>query len=345
MTLTAYLLLVSFANYLNGFDSSKLATFNASPYNGIAIILADQYDDQRHVVANFDRNLKKIKSHTGKDLWPWVFWNRVIGFNSPGHSGSPKLANKSYFARVRGWDLYNKAGNLRDFYNMYEIALWEAKALGAPGIVVDLETYNDYSTMSVKHLAEEMGTSPANVESQLTTIGGNLANIAGKVYPTAVVWFFLTRVATRDTNSDYSQGYLVRGMLREAQAEKSSIRIVSGGEAWGYCWPSLMELERATAERKKVYQHLLDQYPNLVLGGTIAPWTDASHKRGWMLSGACAENGQRTAADFQPFLRFLGQAYTYVWVYASGDAAGYDPFSKERAAPVNLMLRRSFGRP
>jgi hypothetical protein len=116
-------------------------------------------------------------------------------------------------------------------------------------------------------------------------------------------------------------------MLERAKEKKSRLEIICGGELWGYCFKNSEDLGRRIADRKKQYHPFLQQYPNLTLAGTIAPWADASDRWLWMLKYTrCLESEADKMHDFQPLIQQLIESYGYVWVYAA-DAAHYDPYS------------------
>lgn len=163
----SYLLLVSFlAGELRDFGTEKIKAINVSPYQGVAIPLIDIYDTGRYKKKDFDEAVKRLNDNSKKDIWPWIFFNRFVGYEEgqPSHS---ELAKAKYFGDIKGFDIYNKAGALTDFYSMLAIALDLAKDSGSPGIVIDHELYNNYSLEDITHLSSEIGKPEQEVKDRL----------------------------------------------------------------------------------------------------------------------------------------------------------------------------------
>jgi hypothetical protein len=240
-------------------------------------------------------------------------------------------------------DLFDDTGALGDFLELWRRSLRIARELGSPGIMVDPECYNDHLNYEVDYLAKQLGRSVEEVKTRLQAIGGELMAIAHAEYPQAVIWFNFTGIAPEKTwrilakNELRTTGYLVLGMLEKAKDLESRIIIVSGGELEGYCYESLADLEESTAARQERFAGLLETYPQLRLGGTIAPWADRDQKKGWDLSGTCGKSQLKDLNDFKPLIQHLLRVYDYVWIYASGDA-GYNPYDAKVSAIYNKAL-------
>ncbi len=229
-----YLLLVSFyTGTLADFTAPKIQAINASPYHGVAVSVVGAYDTAPITAERFTSESARIKQAAKKQIWPWVYFNRFIGFARDGRSHSP-LAEAPYFTRIRGFDLYNETGALGDFYEIWRQALRLARELQAPGILVDAEPYNNYQTYRVGYLAQQAGRSEAEVISRLRQIGAELADIVQQEYPTAVLWFFFSGLITPPAGAapgeERSVTHIVHGMLTRAKASGAQFLLVSGGE-------------------------------------------------------------------------------------------------------------------
>jgi hypothetical protein len=107
-----YLMLVNTA-IANKMDEAKFAQFDRSPYDGMAVSFSDAYDTSPPPsVAQMESQIAGWKKSTAKDIWPWVYLNRMIGVNNAEGNQSTK---SPYFQRFEGLDLDGKAGAQNDF--------------------------------------------------------------------------------------------------------------------------------------------------------------------------------------------------------------------------------------
>ena len=59
-----------------------MAQFDRSPYDGLAVSFADAYDTSPVLsLAPMEAQIASWKKSTTKDIWPWVYLNRMIGAN------------------------------------------------------------------------------------------------------------------------------------------------------------------------------------------------------------------------------------------------------------------------
>jgi len=338
-----YLLLVSFGVELNTFDQAKIEVINTSPYQGVAVPLISHYDTRDPRLLDFTEAVQRIKSSCHKQVWPWVFFNRFIGFKDVGKKNDP--GDKEYFRNINGMDLFNDAGALGDFYHLWRLSLKIAKEVGSPGIFVDPESYNNYSNYRLSYLAGQLGKSPEETENRLKSVGAELMRIASEEYPEAILWFSFTGIATllslfKPTGDKelLTPAFIIKGMLEQAKETGVKVKIISGGMvSLGYCHESLADLKDKIEIRKKQYSPLLAAYPNLVLAGTIAPWADSRQKRGWILEGESGESHLKDLNDFKPLTHHMPEAYDYVWIYAGG-YAGYEAYDAKVSAVYNKPL-------
>jgi hypothetical protein len=342
-----YLLLVSFhSGEINNFTTDKIKVINESPYHGVAVSLINAYDTVKHVEKDFEAATKLLKANCKKHVWPWVYFNRFIGYREGGKSLVPLLAKVPYFQNIKGMDIYNESGALDDFYDIWRISLRIAKELGSPGIIVDAETYNNYDNYNLASLSKQVGKGEDEVKERLQGLGAELIDIAEREYPQAALWFLFTGLGSpvRSLSSlgkkEYrTVTYITQGMLEKAKRNKSKLSIISGGEiSLGYCYDSLDELRSKIAKREQDFSSVLRLYSNLNLGGTIAPWDKVGLKRDWMSKGKCGSSSLGSVDDFKPLIGHLLRSYNYVWIYATG-SAGYNPYDTEVSPGYHRAIR------
>lgn len=341
----SYLLLVNTAIAFM-MDEAKLRQFDRSPYDGIAIAFAHAYETAEvPSVQAMDAKLEEWKRYTKKDIWPWVYLNRVIAFN-PGENN--EHAKVSYFQRIRGADLDNGAGARAEFLALWRNSLLAARHSGAPGVVFDPEFYNSYKQYDIGELARNHGSTPAKVATQLQQLGAEMADSAGEAYPDATVWFLVTGFThpgykTLDGVPYYpSPTYVAIGFLDEIAKRRLQLKVLSGGEgSLGYCHPSLEELRNAIADRDAAFRPILEKYRGtLALAGTMTLWSDKAATRNWVNEGACKAATAESVEQLQPYLELLLRTYRYNWVYGSSDG-NYLPFSPQNAARFDSMIARA----
>jgi hypothetical protein len=358
---TAYLLLIDTTSktFTDPEVLKQLAFLNGSggnAYNGAAVYMVYPDDADHHSsFSEFASSIPPIKSAFHGDVWPWVSWNRVVGYNPCNGSTNPSWCADTnsipsthtkalnYYEQINGIDLYDEAGALTDFLNLFRYALRTAKALGSPGIVFDPESYNNYKIQSTQSLATlHVGKTAQDIINRFEDIGRSMADIAHQEYDDAVILCFFTELFAPGR----PQTYVIQGMLDEAKKKHYQLTLVSGGEGMdelGFCHPSLNggshSLEAAAKSFSNEFAPFLNPgsqsyYPNLQLGGTIAPWANSSQLIGWLVqnppqttAGYCGEAAQtlRTASDFIPLLHYLFTSYKYVWVLAAWDGR-YSPY-------------------
>jgi hypothetical protein len=344
-----YLLLVTFfSGRINEFKIDKLKAINNSPYNAVAVQFIDAYDTSKYSLTDFQQSILLFKKESKKHIWPWIFFNRFVSNKMGTISLSHKPANEAYFAKINGLDIYNESGALHDFYDIWRISLKMAKELGAPGIVVDPELYNNHRNYEMAYLAEQLGKPQAAVKQRLIAVGGELADIVNHEYPQAHLWFFLTGLskpfpspkplASRDL---MTISYIIEGILQEAQKKAMKLTVISGGEYnLGYCHENLPSFQASIKERNTQFQPLLATFPNLQLAGVVAPWDDAAKRTNFMTQGKCAKSVFKNLEDFKQPIQFLATTYKYVWIYGAA-AAPYNHYDLRTAAIYNKALKEA----
>lgn len=337
------LLLVSFSTpLLRDVSVRELDAINRSPYEGVAVELRGPADTSHRVEAGLDSAIARIRAHTTKHVWPWIFVNRIIGTSRGGIPPESPAIARAGFNGIPGLDLWNKTGALDDFYSQWSLALKIARELGSPGIIVDHEAYNNYRSYNIDYVARKSGRSPSEVIARLKEIGARLADMTTADYPGAVLWFLSSGLVSHDQSGVYRQragAYIALGMLERAKQTHASWTLVAGGEgSLYYCFLSLADLHSKIGQRDRDFEPLIAEYPQLTLAGTIAPWARASARTDWLRQDRCGRSSLATADDFVPLFRALFQRYRYVWIYAA-KVAPYEPYDSVSASAYNRALR------
>jgi len=343
-----YLLLLTFLlPTLGDLEMDELKSLERSPYSGFALMVQDPYDftpvTGTEWGALIDTECAKDRN---RNIWPWIFLNRIVGIDgkSVSHESAPKENNEG-FKSIKGMDIYNKTGQLEEFYRIWELALSTAKQIASPGIVLDCELYNDYRMAKVSTLSGKLSTSPKDVVKQLMLIGAKLAEITENTYPRANIWLLSDGLDPRafGNTSGYlhTVAYIIVGLLSKAKDDAIPLKVISGGaSSIGYCHKTTESLRNKIASQKEAMKPLLDRFPNHVeLSGAIAPWDDVSKKKGWMRKGECGEALFSCVDEFEPILNLFMKEYRYNLIYAAY-AADYYPLEPDKAKKYDQMIRR-----
>jgi len=346
-----YLMLVNTA-VAGQMDAQKLAQFDRSPYDGLAVSFADAYDTSPVLtLAPMQMQTANWKKSTAKDIWPWVYLNRMIGAND---AEGNQYAKVPYFQRIQGLDLDGKAGAQNDFLENWRSALRLAKETGVPGIVCDLEFYNNYKAYDLAELARMTAKPQQEVLDLLRQFGARMADIAAAEYPGATLWFFFTGFTRPDYRVIDGQPYfltatfIAEGLLDRIQQHHLPLRVLSGGEVGlGYCHDSVDDLRRAIEKRAAVFAPLLQKYSGILeLAGTMTLWSDRSAKKNWVAQGACGTSSAASVEDLVPYMELLLRSYHFNWLYGSPNG-GYFAFQSTSAprfdAAIAQAKARAFG--
>jgi hypothetical protein len=325
----SYLMLVNTA-IAKQMDAPKLAQFDRSPYDGLAVSFADAYDTSSVVpLAPLEVQIAGWKKATTKDIWPWVYLNRMIGAND---AEGNKYSMVPYFERFQGLDLDGKAGAQVDFLEDWRNALRLAKATGVPGIVCDPEFYNNYKAYDLAELAR-------------------MANIAAAEYPGATLLFLFTGFTRPDYRVIdgkpyfFAATYIVEGLLDQIQRRHLPLHVLSGGEVGlGYCHNSVDDLRQAIEKRAAAFAPLLQKYDGILeLAGTMTLWSDRSAKKNWVAQGACGTASAASVEDLIPYMELLFRSYRYNWLYGSPNG-GYFAFQSASAPRFDAAIAQARAR-
>src|SRR5579884_2093446 len=258
-----YLLLVSFYR-----AEGQIHVLDDSPYDGVAVPVVDAYysgpsPSFEQVQARF----LSLERQTAKQVWPWLFFNRMVGPQA-GHAATTKLNTRI----INGIDLDGRAGARTAFLNLWRVSLRQAKRSGAPGIVLDMEFYNNPQAYSLEALAQQRSALPSALESQLRRLGSEMATIANVEFPNALVWTLVTGLTENGPPpaEASTRGYVLIGFLDAVRRHHFHLTLLDGGEdSLGYCHDSLSQLAAAIRSRNEESRHYLHAYGQaLALAGT-----------------------------------------------------------------------------
>ncbi len=340
-----YLLLVNTA-MAPQMNAAKLAQFDRSPYDGLAVSFSDAYDTSPvPTLAAMQAQIANWKKSTTKEIWPWVYLNRMIGAND---AEGNQLTKVPYFQKFQGLDLDGKAGAQNDFLENWRNALLVAKTTGVPGIVCDLEFYNNYKANDLAELSRMTSMAQDDVLKALAQLGAKMADVAAAEYPHAQLWLLFTAF----TRPDYriidghpyylASTYIAQGMLDQIRQHHLPLRVLAGGEVGlGYCHTSIEDLHQSIEKRAAVFAPLLQKYNGILeLAGTMTLWSDRSAKKNWVAQGNCGASSAVTVEDLIPYMELLFRAYRYNWIYGSPNG-GYLAFEPAIAPRFDAAISRA----
>jgi hypothetical protein len=343
-----YLLLVSFLTpVMDNPEIVKTRLLNNSPFQGVAVMLRDAYDTRQIRYQDYSQSMRLIRRECRKDIWPWVFFNRFLGYEE-GTESHPSIQGQRFaipFKSIKGMDLFNEAGALGDFLHVWKTSLQVSKELGSPGIIVDPEAYNNYKSLRVEYVAEQTGKSAEEVRIRLEEIGKELADIVNDTHPGATIWLLSsslgrTHEASSSKNPPYRATctYIIIGMLERSKEKGMQIQFVCGGqESLGYCHKTMADLNEKMKKREERLSPFLKKYDNLHLSGTLAPWDKVESKQGYFVQDSeCRASEFKTIADFKPVLTTLFSTYNYNWMYAG--SSQWNPYDRV----VSMKLLKKF---
>jgi hypothetical protein len=343
-----YLMLVNTA-IANQMDAPKMAQFDRSPYDGLAVSFADAFDTTPVLsLAPMEAQIAIWKKSTTKEIWPWVYLNRMIGANDAEGNSYTKIP---YFQRFQGLDLDGKAGAQRAFLENWRNALRLAEETRVPGIVCDLEFYNNYEAYDLAELARMASKPQQDVLNLLNQVGARMADIAAAEYPGATLWFFFTGFTRPDYRVIEGQPYylaatyIAEGLLDQIQRHHLPLQVLSGGEVGlGYCHNSVDDLRQAIEKRAAAFAPLLQKYNGILeLAGTMTLWSDRSVKKNWVAQGPCGTSSAATVEDLIPYMELLFRSYRYNWLYGSPNG-GYLAFQSTSAPRFDAAIVQAIAR-
>jgi hypothetical protein len=341
----SYLMLVA-GNRANTLTPEQLRLFSESPYDGLAVRFLTQYDSTPPPsVEEMTAKLQELKKTNGKDYWPWVFLNRMVGkdpeFDSP-------YGRDPYFARTRGLDLEGKSGGQKDFLQIWRNSMRAARQAGMPGMVADFELYLNYKAYEPALLAKQVGKPVGETLQLLKQLGMQLADTAAQEYPNGTLWFLFTDLGQLgwktegDTKFYPTPAYVVLGLLEQIRLKHYGLHVISGGEVGlEYCSFNVEHLKRKIDGRTRDFAPHLQKYPGaLELAGTMILWPDRISKTDFMAEGPCGKSEAATVEEQEPYLELLFRTYPYNWIYGTHNS-GYDPFNPATASRFNATILRA----
>lgn len=321
--LSSYLLLVSFAIQSPQFISEEIITsIKASPFDGIAVPYVSPYHADPVNVNETNDSFEQLASHLKKEVWPWVFLNRVVGYD-PEQKGKFK-PKKLKFSDLEGIHIMPDQERAVDFLKLWKNALLVAKNTESPGIVLDLEPYNNKQAYRISYLSKKMDKSDKQIREYLREFGQKMAEIAFDTYPSAKVHLLYSGLTSKKLFAitqweKRSVSYIVEGMLNFNETNKLTVSYYSGGElTLGYCNLDLEHLQEKISVRKKKFAKYEDKYAGLKLSAPVAPWLDVDSRSGWMTRGNCGKSRLRTIKDFASIFNEIKSTYNFTWIYLAG---------------------------
>ncbi|MBI2338679.1 hypothetical protein HYU95_05865 [Candidatus Daviesbacteria bacterium] len=303
-----------------------------SPYDAFAVSIIDPYVGASEA-AKFLPNSVQINQinalRKSKELWPIVYFNRFVGPCNGRRECKAEFANN-----IGGIDLTADSEDsvqaLEEFYQIFDMVLNLAKNIGAKGVVIDPEFYNNYPVDLVYEVAALNQMSKEQVIAELKIIGGSIADRTQQTYPDAILYVLFFNLNNRDSATKY----IIEGILETAKQKNYALKVLEGGEITsGYLHVSEEALAEKTQSRRKDFEAHLAQYPNLKLAATLAPYYDFNQTRGWIkqwITNNAANLKVRDINDFKPLFQYLFGEYEYVWFYGAW-AAPYDLFNPQEA--------------
>ena len=329
----------------NTLTEEQIRWLNSSIFTGGGVEYVGQYTCERGpALEDLSESLAFLKKQCTKHFWPTLFLNTMIGYdpdNTWHHSGAaPQASGMPKFQTFRGLDLDNAGGAREIFEANWRVALEIAKALNAPGLMLDFEAYNDRRADQIggeRSLAELRGESPEKLREQILSFGAKLADITHEIYPGATLFCFYTALGyPGQTHGEFStNAQLTVGMLERCKQKKYDLRILCGGElGLGYTHPNpeyMMQMIRRRAVLAKPY---LLAYPNLELAGVHAPFMDQENRAYWQTDDRVGVT-IRTVEDMQPLYELLVKNYRSSWFYGASKA--FNPYGSDSARFSKVM--------
>ncbi len=340
-----YLMLVNTAR-ASRMNASNMAQFDLSPYNGLAVSFLDAFETSPvPSLALMQTQIAAWKNSNNKHVWPWVYLNRMVGANDAEGNQDSKVP---YFQRFQGLDLDGKAGAQDDFLENWRNAFRLAKATGVPGVVCDMEFYNNYKAYDLAELARMTSKPQQEVMVLLRQVGARMADISSAEYSGSSIWFFFTgftrpeRTVADSRPYELAATYIVEGLLDQIQRRHLPLRVLAGGEVGlGYCHASVDDLRQAIEKRAADFAPFLRQYSRILeLTGTMTLWSDRPAKKNWVAQGACGKSIAETVEDLIPYMELLFRTYRYNWIYSSPNG-GYFAFQSWSAPRFDAAIAQA----
>ena len=319
---------------------AELAAFNAGGLDGFGLsyVSASSYEAGLPV-AELAEQIAFMRAHLrpGKHIWPVMYITRILQANPGAANWMPR--DRQAVAGIRGIDLENSAGARQVFEHNWRQSLLAAKALGSPGIMFDPEWYTNGDIRYLDQLAAMRGEALAETVAKCEALGARLADITQETYPGAAVFWFYTGLHTPESEWT-SIARICLGVVKRAASQGYRQLHIDGGEnGVGYLHRSVSALEARIHNRWVETAPLLCKFPNLELGGVLAPYVDVRKRVSWMTFARIGT--EQTAAEFQPHFELLFRNYRFVWFYGTHKEGqtGFNPWEHEHslamAAPLN----------
>jgi len=346
-----YLSLITFYTPpLTDITADRLALLNDSAYAGVAIPVFKGYEaGPIPEYASFAAPMKLVRDKLKIDPWPWIFGNRLVGLpeDAVSHAGAP-TSDREYFQAIKAMALGKDDVARADYLKQFRIAVRMAKEWKSPGIVLDLEAYNNYHAYDVAYVAQNRGETVAQVIHECESIGADMAKICEQEYPQCIVWSLFShmmnprRLAGYDGLVYYTPSHIILGFLEYCKQHKLPTRYLCGGEdSPGYYNKNVAALQQEMARRYAIMSPIMARYPDhYFMAGTISPYHDYKILTDWIKRAAGDAPEIKTIQDFEPMFRTLFEGYDWVWIYAAS-AARTEPYKPENNRLYGDVLRQA----
>jgi hypothetical protein len=276
--------------------------------------------------------IEYLRTNCRKDIWPAVYINPMVQFEA--EKGHEQLRESTFpvFSRIRGWALDDEFGRRAAVLDMWRQQLRIARQLGSPGVAWDLEMYNNYSIGTVAKLAAIRGETEGAVQGKLQRLGADIAGVVMAEYRSCVIWdlmspnsrlntVFLNNVAWEPEGAT-PQAVVELAILDELKAKGFQGSYIEGGEgSVGYVNGTVEKLRERLVAQQAGFAWLLQRYPFVRLGATIAPWIDVARRSTWMKEPSDIRNIEA----FEPFFETLLANRDFSWLYIGAGIDLNDP--------------------
>jgi hypothetical protein len=338
----------------NELSTIHLQQLQKAGFTDMCARLVGAYETTIPVDAELKVTAETLKSQQAQNVWPLVFFNRFAGFtknNQCDNCSNATLVKSTEFYNINGLDIFDEAGALSSFYELFKIALILAKDTGAPGVFIDPELYNCRDAYSVTTLSKRWKKSVPEIISQLKAVGHQLSTLCGEAYPKAELYFYLLDIGRkREDGYQNSIAYIAEGILEHALLNDIGLTVIDGWTGQYLCY-SAKHLKHIIDDAILTKAAHLRRYSNLTMSAVLAPYESFASipTLSWMKKGLISKyfTGAlelRTISDFKPLYDYLFSTFKNVWVYGAteaGDPVGYEIFNPDISSAYRSVLMDS----
>jgi len=172
-------------------------------------------------------------------------------------------------------------------------------------------------------------------------MGARLADITEDAYPGCHVFSLYTGFYERPEHWT-TIAHLHLGFIEQAKARGLQVMLIDGGELGiGYLATSLAAYQERIVNRWIETRHVIENYPNYVPAGVLAPWVDRDQRSGWAANHRVGP--EASPNDFVPYFREMFRNYRFSWIYGThtGEKTGFNPWGAEHSDLMGAALERA----